>query len=106
MSSPGKRDRAIRAENMRKIEVGAKISRLGGPESAAPKVWTIVRTQYVDCGAWLTLQLGKRRTRVHVSFWALGPHLARSGLASVALPPTQRELIAIGAGKDEGFGYE
>jgi len=90
---PGDRDRIKREENMRKIEVGAKISRLDDPEHAQPKVWTVVHVKYVDCGAWLTLQLGKRRTRVHVAFWHLGPHLALSNLRSVSLSPTQRELL-------------
>lgn len=85
MTSPGIQARKRFDENMQKIAVGATLAR-------KRRGWTVISRRFVECGAVLTLQHGRRKftLRVPISHW--GPDLADVGLNSASLPPEQRAL--------------
>jgi hypothetical protein len=73
-------------ENMRKIEVGAKVAR-------NKTVWTIIERKFRETSVELTLRSGRREiTLTGVMMCISGPCLADVGLVSVSNAPEQREM--------------
>lgn len=85
MSADGIRARDRFIENMRQVDVGAKLKRRA--------VWTVVDSKRTDTSVRLLLQCGRRRVVAHVGVCITGPILWEAGLRPVAAAPVQREHV-------------
>lgn len=71
---------------MVRIAPGARLARRS-------REWTVMQRTNRETGVELTLRHGRRSICVYVPVCHSGPDLSKSGLRSVALPPSQRRLI-------------
>lgn len=90
MTGPGTKLRQRYLVRMQKVAIGAKLERNG-------REWLVMQQQRTETGVVLQLRCKHHNLRLYVGVTMDGPELWHSGLRSVGLPPSQREMFTGGA---------